>query len=214
MSSHRASKKCLISYIILFVLVAVIVGFTLLNHRLEQHLSELCRYKCGEIVNSILADCAASAANEGSDYYIVRRDGGGRIISAEADTAALNRLQGYLRRYVNNRLSSSEYDKVTLTLGDLTDIAAFSGRGPDINIRYQQSGTADTAIETSFECQGINQTRLRVIIRVSVEFTAFLPTGEENITISNEYIAADTVIVGEIPDIYLNGSDRVQQTAK
>ena len=207
MSSRRVSKKCLASYILLFVIIIAAAGLILLHGAVKQHLAELCRYKCGEIVNNILTETARDASTGRSDYYTVRRDGTGRIISVEANTRAMNELQNALRNSVNSRLSASEYDIVSLTLGDLTDIAFFSGRGPDISIRYQQSGTADTKLLTSFESAGINQTRLRVSVLVSVEFTAFLPTGEENLTISQEYIAADTVIIGEIPEHFFQDAE-------
>ncbi len=202
MSRHKASKKCMISYICLLVMVVLIVSFTLIHHSIKVHLAELCKYKCGEIVNNILADTSIYAASLGLDLYDITKDSDGRILSVNANSQAVNQLQGYIRRAVNERLSSKEYDKIMLTLGDLTDIAYFSGRGPDISINYQQSGTAGTKLETSFESAGINQTRFKVSIMVSVEFTAFLPTGEENITISQEYTAADTVIVGQVPECY------------
>ena len=202
MSARKGSGKCLISYIVLFVLVFVIVMFTIIHHCINQHLSELCRYKCGEILNGILSDAASEAAEMEQEYYNVTRDAHGRIILIEADTSAVNELQSYLRKRVNERISSNEYDNVVFTLGDLTDIAYFSGKGPDISIRYQRSGTADTRFETEFETAGINQTRLKVMIIVSVEFTAFLPTGAESLVVSEEYIAADTVIIGDVPDLY------------
>ena len=202
LSSRKASKKCLLSYVLLFIAIFIIVVFVVIHQSVKHHLAELCRYKCGEILNNILSEAASEAASLDADYYRIKRDSKGRIVSVEADTAAVNKLQSFLRSRVNESISSNEYDKVTLTLGDLTDIAYFSGRGPEISIRYQRSGTADTRLKTSFEGAGINQTRFKVSIIVSVEFTAFLPTGEESLAISEEYVAADTVIVGEVPDYF------------
>ncbi len=202
LSSRKASKKCLLSYVLLFIAIFIIVVFVVIHQSVKHHLAELCRYKCGEILNNILSEAASEAASLDADYYRIKRDSNGRIVSVEADTAAVNKLQSFLRSTVNESISSNEYDKVTLTLGDLTDIAYFSGRGPEISISYQRSGTTDTRLETSFEGAGINQTRFKVSIIVSVEFTAFLPTGEESLAISEEYVAADTVIVGEVPDYF------------
>lgn len=202
MSARKGSRKCLISYIVLFVLVFIIAAFTIVNRCISRHLSELCRYKCSEILNNILSDAASEAACKEQSYYIVTRDSSGKIQSVEADTSAVNGLESFLRKRVNERISSDDYDEVDFTLGDLTDIACFSGRGPDICIRFQRCGTADTKYETAFETAGINQTRLKVSVLVSVEFTAFLPAGEENFTVSEEFVASDTVIVGEVPDRY------------
>ena len=200
MSSRKASRKCLLSYVVLFVTALLVMGFILVHSSIKHHLSELCRYKCGEILNKILSEAAAEAASSDRSYYHLLQDSGGRILSVEADAAALNELQSFLRSKVNEEISCNEYDNVDLTLGDLTDIAYLSGRGPEISIRYQRSGTVDTRYETGFESAGINQTRLRVSVIVSVEFTAFLPTGDESFSVSEEFVAADTVVVGDIPD--------------
>ena len=207
MSVKRYSKTYVVSYIILFVIVLIIAGLTVLHHSIKEHLAELCRYKCSEIVNDIITGASESEALKNKTYYRITRDDLGRIVSVEADTALLNEAQSFLRRSVSERLSSNEYDHITVTLGDLTNITYFSGRGPDLHIRFQQSGIADTSLDTSFNSAGINQTRFLVKIRISVEFTAFLPTGQEDITVSCDYIAADTVIVGELPDYFLPGGE-------
>lgn len=214
MSTRRASRKCVFSYVLLFSAVLLTVLMVIFHYRVRSHLSELCRFKCSDLVNRILTDAALDAAASEGEYYRVVCDSGGRIISVKAETKALNELQSRLRKAVTESIARSDHDNITLKLGDLTDITFLSGRGPEITVPYQQSGTVDTELRTSFDSAGMNQTRLRVWIAVTVEFTAFLPTGREEMIVTQEYTAVDTVIVGEIPDLMLDDTDQIKKAAE
>ena len=51
---------------------------------------------------------------------------------------------------------------------------------------------------------GINQTKHRITCTVSANLTVITPSFTENINVKCEYLIAETVIIGEIPDSYTN----------
>lgn len=206
MSAARPSRRCKASYIILLAVLLLTAAAILLHLRIKRQITELCRYKCAEAVNRMITETVSELPPPDSSYYRIKYDSSGKIVSASADSASLNELQNRIRAGLNTKLSSAAYDTMTVALGDLTEIELFSGRGPELSIGFQQSGLVSTELVSSFEHAGIDQTRFRASVLITVEFKALLPSGSEVITVEHEYIAADVLVVGEVPAVYLDPS--------
>lgn len=167
------------------------------------HINELISYKCSELVNNMIYETVSTLGEQGELYRIEKAENGS-ISSVQANNDKLNKLQNQLRNGINKRLSANRYDELVLTLGDLTDITYFSGKGLELHIGFQQAGIVDTDIVTEFLSAGVNQTKFKASVIITVEFKALPPYGNETITVSQEYIAADEVIVGAVPNFYSN----------
>ena len=51
---------------------------------------------------------------------------------------------------------------------------------------------------------GINQTKHQINLEVFVDIDILIPWGTESAQVTSEVMIADTVIVGKVPDTYLN----------
>ena len=58
---------------------------------------------------------------------------------------------------------------------------------------------------SEFDDCGINQSRYRVYINISVELSAVLPIKTTEITVERQYLIAEKVIVGDVPEAYFSG---------
>lgn len=206
MSAFRPTKLCRFSYVLLAILLFVIIIAVFIHCRISSHISDLCRYKCAETANRMISDIVTACSDTDSKYYIIKYDNSGKIVSASANDHALNELQNKLRSGLNDKLSGNLYEDVTIALGDLTDIELLNGKGFDLSFGFQFSGKADTRIISSFEPAGINQTRFKASVMITAEFLTFFNGKSEKITVEQEYIAADALIVGEVPGIYASDS--------
>ena len=201
MSARKPTGKCVFSYVLLLTVIIVAVLVLFIHKTIMTHINELIRYKCSELVNNMIYETISELGDQGELYRILR-DEKGSINSVCADTDKLNILQNELRNGLNRRLASDRYNELVITLGDLTDITYFSGRGFELHIGFQQTGAANTEIVTEFTSAGVNQTRFRASIIISAEFKALSPYGNDPITVTQEYVAADEVIVGAVPSFY------------
>ena len=52
--------------------------------------------------------------------------------------------------------------------------------------------------------QKINQAKYQLVLEVAVDIDILVPWGTEKATTVTEVIVADTVIVGKVPNTYLN----------
>lgn len=201
MSARKPTGKCVFSYVLLLTVIIIAVLVLFIHKTIMTHINELIRYKCSELVNNMIYETISELGDQGELYRIIR-DEKGSINSVCADTDKLNILQNELRNGLNRRLASDRYNELVITLGDLTDIIYFSGRGFELHIGFQQTGAANTEIVTEFTSAGVNQTRFRASIIISAEFKALSPYGNDPITVTQEYVAADEVIVGAVPSFY------------
>lgn len=206
MSAVKPSKKCLASYVFVVLTVLFIIVFIKLYRSISSHLTELCRYRCSEVINRMLTEAVDEAGQGITLYNSGKLDG--RPVSLSANSVEINRMNNKIRQILNEKLAKDGYETITLTLGDLTDFAYFSGKGPEITVSFQQTGVVDTKLDSDFSSAGINQTRFRASIIVLAEFIAILPTGTENITVTEEVLLCDEIIVGEIPNFYSDSNPK------
>lgn len=136
--------------------------------------------------------------------YIKISETDGRITSINSDTNAVNRLQSSVSKAVNENLSQLEGTKLSVPIGTLSGINILTGRGFDIPLRLHQIGAAKTELKSDLTEAGINQTKYSLYLTVTIEMTAILPAHSTDIVVSYDYPVSETVIVGEIPDMYLD----------
>lgn len=127
-----------------------------------------------------------------------------RIISLETNTAAINKIQAGLTACVMEKLKELEQADFSMSLGTLIDADYFAGRGPSLRFHLQPGGYVTTKIVSNFTDAGINQTHHEIIFEVSVTIAAAIPGYSSSADIKTNFILADTIIVGEIPEYYTN----------
>ncbi|WP_164489144.1 sporulation protein YunB [Ruminococcus sp. Marseille-P6503] len=208
MSRYSTSKTFKISYIILVLIVVLAVLAFVFHRQVSRHMSEICEYKgrntAAEIISSAVKQQLQNEADQNRSYIEIKRDPEGNITSIETNSAAVNELQNNIRESVNNALSDIDNKELSLPLGTLSGITFFSGRGPEVSLRLHQVGAVDTEIHSEFIAQGINQTKHRISVSVTAEISAILPLHSTDIVISDEFLISETIIVGEIPSVYLS----------
>ena len=69
--------------------------------------------------------------------------------------------------------------------------------GPDIKIRFLDTGTVETKVRSEFESTGINQTIHKIYLDVTCKVSLLTPYNVVEETITNE-------VVGLVPSTYYN----------
>lgn len=172
--------------------------------QMVRHMTEICEYKGRQTATAAIGRAVDGClAGDQGEYIDIVRDDEGRIIMLDADPAKINKLENDLKTDINDSLSRVEDNSMHVPLGTLTGITALSGRGPDVGIRLHQIGAVDVELKNSFVSTGLNQTRYSLKLTVSAELSVILPGHSTDITVQDEYIISETVIVGELPDTYV-----------
>jgi sporulation protein YunB len=126
----------------------------------------------------------------------------GQIAGIETDVVSVNRMKSRAALEINEALREMGERKLAVAAGTLSGVQMLYGRGPDVNVISRPKGFADVRVASEFKSAGINQTLHKIIITVSVDVSAIIPGYTASTTAETEFIAAETVIVGVVPEAY------------
>lgn len=204
MSANRASVKCRLSYIGLAVLIIFIFAVLRIGKELNVHIKDIARITCKEEAERIITSAVDDTLPEesGISLFELVKDEKGRVVSGRLDPHEANLIKTKLTERVENSLAELGREGLDIPIGTLTGITLLSGRGRDINITVMQVGTAESEFHSTFESAGINNVKLRITVEVTVTLRMILPTGSCDVTASGEYLIAETVFIGEPPNMY------------
>ena len=204
MSLKRASVKCRLSYILLAVLAGVILLAVCAVGELREHLGEITEYKGKQAATEIITAAVEKTVCRScdSELYSMMTDESGNVISVSLDTAKANRMKNLLTGEIEKSIEELGDEGINIPLGTLLGIPLFTGKGSSLELGIQQLGAVRSDFSSKLESAGINQTRLTVYVTVTVEIRAILPNGHKDITVSEEQIINDSLIVGDIPQYY------------
>ncbi len=138
-----------------------------------------------------------------SDLITVEKDDTGRITALTSNMAALNDLRTSILSDAVAAVDQIDAQSLSIPVGNLTGINFFSGRGFDLPVDVMSVGTAHAVFQSQFFDAGINQTRHQILLEVTVDLDILLPGGDLPAEVSAQVPVAETIIVGSVPDTYV-----------
>ena len=123
----------------------------------------------------------------------------------EVDSVKVNLLMRDITNSVQHKFDEFSQKGISVALGTFTGIPFLYGVGPQITVQLVPVGAVKTALEGDFVSAGINQTLHSLNFVVSSTIGMVLPIKTESITTQLQVMICQSVIVGKIPNIYLQG---------
>lgn len=93
---------------------------------------------------------------------------------------------------------------VDIPAGNLSGIGLLMGKGPKIPVKIIVETTSTVGFNNSIITAGINQSKHQINLVVNVDVNVLIPWCKRSANIITEVLIADTVIVGKVPETYLN----------
>jgi hypothetical protein len=78
-----------------------------------------------------------------------------------------------------------------------------AGKGPQIPVEILSIRNSDAYFTSNFTQAGINQTRHQLSMSVLVDVSVLVLGETASFTVSSEVVVAETVIVGDVPNTFL-----------
>lgn len=174
-----------------------------LNSRIRPILLELALSQTSNQITAVIDHAVAEQAVAYSDLVTLERSDSGDIVALSSNLAQANILRAQLLNVALDALDGLETKELKIPLGTVLDWDLLSGLGPDIKVRILYTGTASAEFENSFSTAGINQTRHQIIFKIDADISVLLPGRQYNKTVSTSVCVAETIIVGKVPETYL-----------
>ena len=201
---RKTNKKRNAVFIILICIVLTVVFA--LNHALRMKLRDIAVYKCKnsatDMINKSIQNTLDNLDFTYSDLVEINKNSENEITSVSCVSSKINSLKTNISNEINKGFENQDKNGFSIAVGTISGINLFSGVGPDITVHFEKEGSVKTNIKSSFSSAGINQTLHRIYIEVSLDIVAVAAAGTYKSSVETEFLLAETVIVGEIPERY------------
>ena len=127
----------------------------------------------------------------------------GRITALKTNMSEVNRLKTDILNIINDEILALDTSDIGIPLGSLFFPEFLSGKGPVIPVHILAIRNSDAVFASDFSQAGINQTLHKLTMEVSVDVAVLVLAQTESFTVNSEVVVAETVIVGEVPQTYL-----------
>lgn len=163
------------------------------------------------IINNTVSELLAED-NGGFDELIeIEYDENGKIAALKSDSVQMNKLKSLISVRITKAIGEIEESRISIAAGTLTGSTFLTGRGPKIDLNVHISCSCSIEVRNTFNYSGINQTMHKAMLDVTTNVYV-LSVGE---TLSSQVFTsipvAETVIIGQIPEIYAGKDDSLWQ---
>lgn len=128
----------------------------------------------------------------------------GEVAILSTDTVRLNLLRTSVLEEIVAQVEDLDSHFLGVPLGALTGIDLLSALGPALPVQVLSVASAEGSYRNDFTSAGVNQTIHRILLDVSVTAQLLLPGGIVETQINTPVCVAETVIIGQPPQTYLN----------
>ena len=139
-----------------------------------------------------------------ADWFVsFEKNDAGEVTAISSNMTHINALSALLLDRVIG-LTGNRNLTVSIPAGNLTGLSLLMGRGPGIPVEIMVLTSSHVEFRNTIVTAGINQTKHQISLLVIVDIDVLVPWGTESAQICTELLIADTVVVGQVPETYLN----------
>ena len=196
----------LLRFIIIF-LVVVLVGLIFFRTKYNDAICSLAETQVKNTTSDLINDAIDRQIEDGTIQYdrmvYFEKDLDGRITALKTNLSEVNRLKTDILNLINDEILALSVDDIGIPLGSLFLPEVLSGRGPSIPVEIMSIRNSDASFSSDFTEAGINQTLQQLTMDVLVDVTILVLGQTDTFTVSSQVVVAETIIVGDVPDTYL-----------
>ena len=135
---------------------------------------------------------------------IAEKDEKGKIQSMSTDYNAVNRMKSALAVKIQEHLDQLDVIETRVPAGMLFSDTMMTGAGFDVPVKVFATNAIEVRFYDEFSSAGINQTRYKLMVEVKVPARVAGVFRHEDTEVVTQVPVAETVIVGDVPQAYLN----------
>lgn len=189
------------------LLIVVVLLFFMLRSRYQDVIRELAQTQVKNTTSDLTNDAIAKQIAEGIIQYdrivYFEKDLDGRITALKTNMSEINRLKTDILNIINDEILALDTSDIGIPIGSFVLPEFLSGKGPVIPVHILSIRNSDASFYSDFSQAGINQVLHRLNMLVSVDVAVLVLGRTDTFTVNSEVVVAETVIVGDVPDTFL-----------
>ena len=154
-------------------------------------------------INSVVLRELEEKQYQYDDFVYVERDSDGGIMAISLNMVNVNTLKSNIALTIQESLGDSQ-QQTGVPLGTLLGADLLRGHGPRIPLRISVLGNIAVELKSSFDSAGINQTRHQIYLEITTRVYSYITGVSATTDVTTSIPVAETVIVGEVPQMYAN----------
>ena len=202
----RRRIRSLLRFSILLLAISIILVF-LFRSRYREVIRELAETQVKNTTSDLTNDAIAKQIADGIIQYdrivFFEKDLDGKITALKTNMSEVNRLKTDILNIINDEILALDTSDIGIPMGSLFLPELLSGKGPVIPVHILSIRNSDASFSSNFVQAGINQTLHQLIMMVSVDVAILVLGQVGSFTITSEVVVAETVIVGDVPNTFL-----------
>ena len=193
--------------LVLILLVVAVGALLLFLDRYRDAIRELARTQVTNATSDLINDAIDGQIELGNIQYdrivYFEKDLNGRITALKTNMSEVNRLKTNILNLINDEILAMDTSSLGVPLGSLFLPEFFSGKGPGIPVEIISIRNSDASFSSDFREAGINQTMHQLSLEVLVDVSVLVLGETESFAVSSQVVVAETIIVGDVPETYL-----------
>lgn len=193
--------------VLILGLVVAVVGFFAMRGQYYDLIISLTRTRVTNATSDLINDGVSRQIAQGKIAYenivYFEKNTTGQITALKTNIAQINLLKTETLEYVNETLLDTDHFSIGVPIGSLIFPEFLSGKGPQIPVEIVSIRNSDAVFHSNFTEAGINQTLHQLKMTVLVDVTVLILGKTVDFTVSSDVVVAETVIVGQVPDTFL-----------
>ena len=191
----------------IFAAIAAVICFFWFRSRYQQVITTLAKTQVKNATSDLINDAIDRQITNGTIQYdrmvYFEKDLEGKITALKTNMSEVNRLKTDLLNLINDEILAMDSDHLGIPLGSLILPELFGGKGPAIPVQILTIRNSEADFFSEFSQAGINQTLQKLNMQVSVDVAVLVLGKVDDFTISSQVVIAETVIVGQVPEMFL-----------
>ena len=195
--------------IILIVLLLVVTGLILLVElHLSPYIRELARNQAVNAASNAITDAVGEMLRrEDTDFsrvIVLEKDVQGHITALRTDMGQVERLKVEVLGILGRLIAEINTQQLGIPLGNLLLPDLLAGTGPVLPVKAVSLTMSNADFFSDFTAAGINQTLQTLKVKFTISLTILTTVGYETVDVDSDVMVAQTVIVGTVPETYVN----------
>lgn len=202
-------RRRLIRLLRLIIVLTVLLGIGLLffRQRYNTVIRDLAETQIKNATSDLINDAIDKQIENGNIQYdrivYFEKDLNGRITALKTNMSEVNRLKTDILNIINDEILALDTSDLGIPIGNLILPELFSGRGFCIPVQILSIRNSDASFNSNFTEAGINQTLQQLNMYISVDVAVLALGKTANFTVSSQVVVAETIIVGQVPETFL-----------
>ena len=201
----KSKLKICLCFLLVFVILVVAYYFAVVCPAVVALSQEKVRSIATKTVSEVVGQVLTEGGYTYDDLVEVSYSSENKVSQISTNSTQVNLLVREVTAKVQERFDQIDNTSISVSLGSFSGIPFLFGYGPQIKLNLVPVGTVQTSFDTKFLSAGINQTLHSLYCDVDAVLGLILPGSTQNFQTNLQILICESVIVGEIPSIYLQG---------